>query len=190
MTRDPFMNQGNDFERFLEKLNVEEKDTLVLEEKVDFMSRIAVDNLYEKAAGSQVTEKGPSLLALTAHRDPRCSELALEFMNDDNLDLKSFGIKATLILKDVFLVEKLEELLVDNSASIRIKAISALVHLHCGGLSQKLSVVLSDPVWFVREKLALLLVETGYSPELLARLQTDPNANVRRASLFSRVAGL
>lgn len=190
MTRDPFMNQGNDFERFLEKLNVEEKDTLVLEEKVDFMSRIAVDNLYEKAAGSVVSEKGPSLLALTAHRDPRCSDLALEFMSNDNLDLKSFGIKAAIILKDVCLIEKLEELLLDNSASIRIKAVSALVHLHCSGLSQKLAVVLNDPVWFVREKLAVLLVETGYAPDLLAKLQMDPNPNVRRASLFSRAVGL
>ena len=190
MTQDPFMNKTNDFERFLERLNVEEKDTLVLEEKVDFMSRIAVDNLYEKASGSMVSEKGPSLLALTAHRDPRCSDLALDFMNDDNLDIKSFGIKAALILKDAVLVEKLEDLLLDNSASIRIKAISALVHLHCGGLSQKLSVVLNDPVWFVREKLATLLVETGYACELLAKLQLDPNANVRRASLFSRAVGL
>ena len=190
MTRDPFMNQGNDFDRFLERLDVEEKDTLVLEEKVDFMSRVAVDSLYEKASGVVVSEKGPALLALTAHRDLRCRDLALAFMNDGNLDLKSFGIKATVILKEVSLVEKLEELLLDSSASIRIKALSALVHLNCRGLSGKLAVILNDPVWFVREKLASLLVETGLGQDLLEKLQLDPNANVRRTSVFSHAVGL
>ena len=190
MTGDPFMNQGGDFDRFLERLTDEEQNTLVLEEKVDFMSRVAVDNLYEKAAGSVVSEKGPALIALTAHRDPRCSDLALEFMNNDNLDLKSYAIKAAVILKDISLTEKLEEMLLDNSASIRIKALSALVHLNCTGLQSKLAVILNDPVWFVREKLASLLVEKGLAPKLLEELQKDPNANVRRASLFSRAAGL
>lgn len=190
MTRDPFMNQGSDFDRFLERLNGEEKDTLVLEEKVDFMSRVAVDNLYEKASGALVSDKGPALLALTAHRDPRCSELALSFMNNGNLDLKSFGIKAAVILKDVELIDKLEELLLDPSASIRIKALSALIHMNCHGLTTKLAVVLNDPVWFVREKMASLLVETGQAQNLLEKLQLDPNVNVRRASVFSRASGL
>ena len=190
MTRDPFMNQGSDFDRFLEKLSDEEKNTLVLEEKVDFMSRVAVDNLYETATGLDVSEKGPALLALTAHRDSRCADLALSFMDNDNLDLKSYGIKATVILRDYTLVEKLEELLLDSSASIRIKAVSALIHINCAGIAAKLSVVLNDPVWFVREKLASLLVQTGKAPMLLEKLQLDPNANVRRASLFSRAAGL
>ena len=184
MTRDPFMNKGGDFDRFLEKLSDEEKNSLVLEEKVDFMSRVAVDHLYEKASGMAVSEKGSALLALIAHKDPRCTELALEFMNNDNLHLKDSGIKAAVLLKDYSLVEKLEELLLDNSASIRIKAVSALVHLNCAGISAKLSVVLNDPVWFVREKLASLLVQTGFAPGLLEKLQLDPNANVRRASLF------
>jgi len=184
------MNQGSDFDRFLEKLCDEEKNTLVLEEKVDFMSRVAVDHLYEKASGNDVSEKGPALLALLAHKDVRCKDLALAFMNDDNLDLKSFGIKAVVVLKEITLVDKLVELLLDNSASIRIKALSALVHINCTGLAAKLSVVLNDPVWFVREKLAALLVQTGKAPLLLEKLQLDPNANVRRASLFSRAAGL
>lgn len=190
MTGDPFMNPGSDFDRFLEKLSDEEKNTLVLEEKVDFMSRVAVDNLYEKASGIYVSEKGPALLALTAHRDPRCTELALEFMDDENLDLKSFGIKAAVILKDYILVEKLEDLLLDTSASIRIKAVNALVQINCSGLSSKLSVVLNDPVWFVREKLASLLAVSGLAPKLLEQLHADPNANVRKASFFSRAAGL
>lgn len=190
MTRDPFMHAGSDFDRFLEKLSAEEKDLLVLDEKVDFMSRVAVDHLREKAAGLDITEKGPALLALVAHNDPSCVRLALDFMNDDNPDLKSYGIQAAVVLKDRDLNDKVEELLLDTSASIRIKAISALVSMKCTQLERRLAVVLNDPVWFVREKLASLLNQSGKATNILVKLQSDPNVNVRKAAFFNRVSGL
>lgn len=190
MTRDPFMNAGEGFDHLLEKLSTEERSTLIIAEKIDLMSRVALDHIFEKASGMLVSEKGPALMTLLAHKDPRCTALALDFMHDVNPGLKSFGIQAALVLQEAVLIDKVEELLVDASASVRIKALCTLVHANCPDLEARLAVVLNDPVWFVREKLAELLVQTHKAPGILYKLQEDPNANVRKSSFFSYVSEL
>ncbi len=116
---------NSDFDKFFEKLTQEESSGMLFQEKIDLLSRVAIDNLRDWANGDNMLEKGAALLALVAVQDECCERLAIEFMDNYNLDLKSYGIQASTILKKESLNDKVEELLLDNSASIRIKALTA-----------------------------------------------------------------
>lgn len=179
MTSAPFLNSSPLFDDFLDKLTGEEHDRLVLDEKIKFMSSVAVDRLYSRASGNIMSLKGPALMALAAHGDERCAGLIVDFINDQNHSLKTCAIESIEVLGDPSLSINLVTLLHDSSAMIRIRALEVLATLNVTLFYSVLSDVSKDEVWFVREKLAQILGEHSNGRDTLEALSRDLNFSVR-----------
>ena len=179
MTGNPLLNRSTVFDEFLEKLVVEEKDNSVLREKVDFMSNVAVDKLFAQAEGHIISLKGPALLALAAHKDPRCETLIKEFLEDQSQILKSFAIRAVQVFHSQELAKELCILLKDPSSMIRLKAMEAIAKINFEILIPYLFELSEDPVWFVREKLIEISATHHEAERTLLFLCHDQNKSVK-----------
>jgi HEAT repeat protein len=179
MTSAPFVKSSPLFDDFLDKLTGEEHDRLILDEKVKFMSNVAVDRLYSRASGHIMSLKGPALMALAAHGDERCAGLIVDFINDQNHTLKTCAIESIEVLGDPSLSLSLVTLLHDPSAMIRIRALEVLSTLNVKLFYSVLNDISKDDVWFVREKLAQVLGEHSDGRDTLEVLSRDQNFSVR-----------
>jgi len=180
---DTFMNRSGFLSQFIEKVNEdEEHNNMVLAEKVQFMSRVAIDHMYELAAGYDINKKGPALLTLAAHRDERCTELITQFLQNKSLFLKKQALEASKITRQKKLIPAISELLNDPVPSIRLTAMEVLFDLETENLEQSLQKLAMDNSWYIRERLATLIRKHDIGKELLPQLQADPNASVSTAA--------
>ncbi|MCH2208553.1 MAG: hypothetical protein MK132_22150 [Lentisphaerales bacterium] len=183
MTQDPLMSGGSGIEAILQKLTSDQElDAVILREKVDLLARVAVDHLYEDACGNVISYKASAILGLAAHNDPRCRRLVIDYLNNYNLTLKRSALLAAKVLNDKTLCPQIAKLLQDRSTVIRMQAMDCLLSLSPENLDEYLKVLVCDHVWYVREKLARVLVQKGLCPDLMASLERDPKAAVREAA--------
>ena len=181
MTQDPLMHGVGGIEAILQKLTSDEElDAIILREKVDLLARVAVDHLYEDACGNVISYKASAILGLAAHNDPRCKDLIIQYLQNYNLTLKRSALLAAKVLNDRSLSPHVAELLNNRSTMIRIQAMDCLLGLKPKGLGKYLLKLVSDPVWYVREKLAEVLSQRGIYPEILRQLGDDPKTAVRQ----------
>ena len=179
---DAFMNSGQ-LTNLIEKTNENvECDSWILKEKIGFMSRVAVDYIYETASSYDISKKGDALISLAAHKDKRCITLIEEFCRSRNLSLINAALNAAAILKDPAIYHSVAEMLRNPAPTVRIKALETAFKLDMPNLTQILSPLTGDKIWFVRERLAKLINTTSMACELLSQLKNDSNAYVCRAA--------
>ena len=174
MTQDPLMSGGTGIDAILQKLTSDQElDAVLLREKVDLLARVAVDHLYEDACGNVISHKASAILGLAAHNDPRCLQLVIEYLDNYNLTLKRSALLAAKVLNDRSLCPMIVQLLRDKSTIIRIQAMECLLALKPTKLKEYLIILVDDPVWYVREKLARVLAQRKLLPEVLTKLAKD-----------------
>ncbi|MCM8537548.1 MAG: hypothetical protein NE334_16525 [Lentisphaeraceae bacterium] len=184
MTQDPLVGNAAGLEMLLEKLTKEkERDLSILEVKVDLLSRIAVDHLYEDACSSVISHKSAAVLGLAAHKDERAGELIIDFLGNYNLTLKRSALLSAKVLGDKSIVPHVAKCLEDSSTIVRIHAMETLESLAPELLGTLLKPLVHDPVWYVREKLAKTLVSHGQGESFLEELRHDAKMVVRVAAL-------
>jgi HEAT repeat protein len=150
-------------QQLLDKVSSEEeRDFNILSEKVSFLSRVAVDHLFEDATGFSIGRKAAAIVGLAAHRDKRC-----------------FGI---IMFSSRSLIPEVEKLLRDPLPMIRLSAMRVLASLKVENLETSLSPLVFDPIWYVREALAEVLGEHETGEGLLLLLVDDSRHSVRDAA--------
>lgn len=182
MTQDPLISGGSGIEAILQKLTSDQElDAVILREKVDLLARVAVDHLYEDACGNFISYKASAILGLAAHNDPRCRRLVIDYLKNYNLTLKRSALLAAKVLNDKTLCPQIAKLLQDRSTVIRMQAMDCLFTLMPVNLEDYLKVLVFDPVWYVREKLARLLAAKNIFGSLRQELEEDQKLAVREA---------